>query len=76
VRVLVDLNRCQSYGRCVFAPLEVSRFHGEESLEYEHCPGHTQEREVERAALACPVGATAVEHTAETSAAEPAGGAR
>jgi ferredoxin len=55
VRVIVDLNRCQSYGQCVFAAPEVFRFRGEESLEYDHVPGAGSDAAVRRAALACPV---------------------
>jgi len=55
MRVLVDLNRCQSYGQCVYAAPEVFRFRGEESLEYDHVPDAEFDRTVERAALACPV---------------------
>ncbi|GHF70123.1 ferredoxin [Amycolatopsis bartoniae] len=57
MKVLVDLNRCQSYGQCVFAAPGVFRFRGEESLEYDHVPDETAAPEVRRAALACPVGA-------------------
>lgn len=57
MKVLVDLNRCQSYGQCVFAAPGVFRFRGEESLEYDHVPAAAAGREVRRAALACPVGA-------------------
>lgn len=57
MKVLVDLNRCQSYGQCVFAAPGVFRFRGEESLEYDHVPDAAADREVRRAALACPVGA-------------------
>ncbi|HWO62167.1 MAG TPA: ferredoxin [Umezawaea sp.] len=55
MRVLVDLNRCQSYGQCVFAAPEVFRFRGAESLEYDHVPDEKLDREVRRATLACPV---------------------
>jgi ferredoxin len=55
MRVVVDLNRCQSYGQCVYAAPEVFRFHGAESLEYDHVPDAEFDRTVERAALACPV---------------------
>jgi ferredoxin len=55
VRIVVDLNRCQSYGQCVFAAPEVFRFRGEESLEYDHVPGVASDTAVRRAALACPV---------------------
>jgi ferredoxin len=55
MRVLVDLNRCQSYGQCVFAAPEVFRFRGPESLEYDHVPDAEFDRATQRAALACPV---------------------
>lgn len=55
LRLVVDLNRCQSYGQCVYAAPTVFRFHGEESLEYDYAPGDGVRREVERAAAACPV---------------------
>ncbi|MFG1642831.1 ferredoxin [Amycolatopsis sp. NPDC049252] len=60
MKVLVDLNRCQSYGQCVFAAPGVFRFRGEESLEYDHVPDVAAAREVRRAALACPVGAVTI----------------
>lgn len=55
LRLVVDLNRCQSYGQCVFAAPRVFRFHGEESLEYDYAPDESTRIEVERAAAACPV---------------------
>jgi ferredoxin len=66
VRVVVDLNRCQSYGQCVFAAPEVFRFRGEESLEYDHAPGAESEAAVWRAALACPMQAIIVGTSTET----------
>lgn len=55
MRVVVDLNRCQSYGQCVFAAPDVFRFRGAESLEYDHVPGAESDLAVRRAAMACPV---------------------
>ncbi|MGW2402999.1 ferredoxin [Streptomyces sp. NPDC001739] len=55
LRLVVDLNLCQSYGQCVYAAPTVFRFHGEESLEYDYAPDAGLRREVERAAAACPV---------------------
>ncbi|MBM4796408.1 ferredoxin [Streptomyces sioyaensis] len=55
LRLVVDLNRCQSYGQCVYAAPTVFRFHGEEVLEYDYAPDPGIRREVERAAAACPV---------------------
>ncbi|MDT8913217.1 ferredoxin [Amycolatopsis sp. PS_44_ISF1] len=73
MRVLVDLNRCQSYGQCVFAAPEVFRFRGAESLEYDHGPGADSDRAVRRAALACPVQAITLGRSPEAA---PAGGPR
>ncbi|MER7506051.1 ferredoxin [Nonomuraea pusilla] len=66
MRVLVDLNRCLSYGQCVFAAPSVFRFHGAESLEYDYAPGRALAEEVRHAAAACPVQAI-------TYAEEPSG---
>jgi ferredoxin len=60
MRVLVDLNRCQSYGQCVFAAPVVFRFHGEESLEYDYAPDDSLSEQVARAAAACPVQAITI----------------
>ena len=38
MRIVVDLNRCRSYGQYVFAAPKVFRFHGEQSLEYDYNP--------------------------------------
>jgi ferredoxin len=66
MRVVVDLNRCQSYGQCVYAAPAVFRFRGTESLEYDHVPDVESDRAVERAALACPVQAITVGRATET----------
>jgi len=55
MRIVVDLNRCQSYGQCVFAAPTVFRMYGEESLEYDYNPHGTVREKVIRAAAACPV---------------------
>lgn len=60
MRIVVDLNRCQSYGQCVFAAPSVFRFHGEESLEYNYAPDDAERGRVERAAAACPVQAITI----------------
>ena len=60
MRVVVDLNRCQSYGQCVYAAPDVFRFHGEESLEYNHVPDDESAAAVRRAAIACPVRAITI----------------
>ena len=53
--IVFDLNRCQSYGQCVFAAPTVFRLHGEESFEYDYEPDEALRVQVERAAAACPV---------------------
>jgi ferredoxin len=55
MRIVVDLNQCQSYGQCIFAAPSVFRWHGEESLEYDYAPDRDLSNEVARAAAACPV---------------------
>jgi len=55
MRILVDLNRCQSYEQCVFAAPTVFRMYGEESLEYDYDPDEALREHVIRAAAACAV---------------------
>ena len=61
VRIVVDLNRCQGYGQCVFLAPGVFELHGEEALMYDPGPEDTQRLPVVRAAAACPVQAIRVE---------------
>jgi ferredoxin len=60
MRIVVDLNRCQSYGQCVFAAPTVFGWHGEESLEYDYAPDEALRTQVLQAAAACPVQAIGV----------------
>jgi ferredoxin len=62
-RFIVDLNRCQSYGQCVFAAPTVFRLHGEQSLEYDYMPDDSLRVQVERAAPACQVQAISIGRT-------------
>lgn len=55
MRLLVDLNRCQSYGQCVFSAPEVFRMKRDESLEWDYQPAVDQEEKIVRAIHACPV---------------------
>ena len=71
MRIVVDLNRCQSYGQCVFAAPSVFEFRGEEALEYDCAPDDALRLDVERAAAACPVRAIHLE-AAPADEAEPA----
>ena len=65
MRIVVDLNRCQSYGQCVFAAPAVFRIYGEESLEYDYNPDDALREQVERAAAACPVQAIGIGRVGE-----------
>ena len=60
MKIVVDLNRCRSYGQCVFLAPQVFRFHGEQSLEYDYNPDDELRVQVERAAAACPVQAISI----------------
>jgi ferredoxin len=62
MRILVDLNRCQSYGQCVFAAPSVFELRGE-ALEYEYAPEDSLQGQVRRAAAACPVQAITIGHS-------------
>ena len=62
MKIVVDLNRCQSYGQCVFAAQKVFHFHGEQSLEYDYNPDDKFREQVERAVAACPVQAISIGH--------------
>jgi len=61
VRIVVDLNRCQGYGQCVFLAPSVFELHGEEALMYDPGPDETQRLPVWRAVAACPVQAIRIE---------------
>ncbi|MDH2393967.1 ferredoxin [Streptomyces sp. HNM0663] len=61
MRLMVDLNRCQGYGQCVFLAPEVFSLHGEEALLYDAAPDEGQIERVRRAAAACPVQAILLE---------------
>ena len=60
MKIVVDLNRCQSYGQCVFAAPKVFHFHGEQSLEYDYNPDDKFREQVEQAVAACPVQAISI----------------
>ena len=67
MKVVVDLNRCESYGQCVYAAPSVFWLHGEESLQYVCEPDDVLRAQVERAAAACPVQAISIDRSAEGS---------
>ena len=61
MRIVVDLNRCQGYGQCIFLAPGTFELLGEEALMYNPGPEDTQRLPVLRAAAACPVQAIQVE---------------
>lgn len=60
MRIVVDLNRCESYAQCVFSAPTVFWMKDGESLEYDYAPDDTLRVQVERAAAACPVQAISI----------------
>lgn len=70
MKIVVDLNKCQSYGQCIFAAPTVFRWHGEESLEFNYNPDDSLRQQVERAAAACPVQAIRIGRLHEPGAPE------
>jgi ferredoxin len=63
MRIVVDLNRCQGYGQCVFLAPGGFESLDEEVLTYDPGPDEAQRLPVLRAAAACPVQAIRVERT-------------
>ncbi len=61
MRIVVDLNRCQTYAQCCFLAPDVFQIRGEEILIYKPEPSEDQRLRVLRAQAACPVGAIAIE---------------
>jgi ferredoxin len=61
IRIVVDLNRCQSYAQCCFLAPRAFKLHGEEALWYDPAPDEAQSEPILRAAAACPVQAILVE---------------
>jgi ferredoxin len=48
VKVVVDLNRCQGYGQCVYAAPNIFQLKGVEILAYDPAPSDQWRDEVER----------------------------
>jgi ferredoxin len=65
MRIVVDLNRCQGYGQCVFLAPGGFELYDEEVLMYDPGPDESQRLPVLRAAAACPVQAIRVERTGQ-----------
>ncbi len=61
MKVLVDLNRCQGYGQCVFAAPEAFWMEGGEALYFDYAPDPASADKVVKAAQACPMHAITVD---------------
>jgi ferredoxin len=61
MKVVVDLNRCQGYGQCVYAAPNIFQLKGPEILAYDPAPPEQWRDEVEHAVHACPVRAIRAE---------------
>lgn len=61
MKVIVDMNKCQDHGQCVFAAPEVFRLNDEGHLEYESNPDDSLREAVEEAADVCPLQAITIQ---------------
>jgi len=61
VRVIVDLEKCEHYGQCVFAAPDVFQLDGEAQLNWEGNPDEAQRDNVLAAVDVCPMQAISVE---------------
>jgi ferredoxin len=61
MKVVVDMNKCQDHGQCVFAAPDVFRMDDEGHLAYVPDPDDALHDEVEEAADVCPLQAIRIE---------------
>ncbi|MFF9571525.1 ferredoxin [Streptomyces sp. NPDC014685] len=61
MQVVVDMNKCQDHGQCVFAAPDVFRFDDEGRLAHVADPDESLRAEVEEAADVCPLQAIRIE---------------
>ncbi|MFF8593918.1 ferredoxin [Streptomyces sp. NPDC015220] len=61
MKVVVDMNRCQDHGQCVFAAPDVFRFDDAGRLAHVPDPDDALRDEVEEAADLCPLQAIRIE---------------
>jgi ferredoxin len=61
MRIVVDLNRCQGYGQCVFMAPSVFELHGRGGPDVHPGPDDEQLIPIVRAVAACPVQAIRIE---------------
>jgi ferredoxin len=61
MKVVVDMNKCQDHGQCVFSAPDVFHFDEEGHLGYVREPDEALRAEVEDAADVCPLQAIRIE---------------
>ncbi|MHC5908423.1 ferredoxin [Streptomyces sp. S6] len=61
MKVVVDMNKCQDHGQCVFAAPDVFSFDDAGRLAYVSDPEDALREEVEEAADVCPLQAIRIE---------------
>ncbi|MFD1657152.1 ferredoxin [Streptomyces caeni] len=61
MKVVVDMNKCQDHGQCVFAAPDVFRFDGTGRLAYVGEPDDALRDALEEAADVCPLQAIRIE---------------
>ncbi|MGW2423803.1 ferredoxin [Streptomyces sp. NPDC001709] len=61
MQVVVDMNKCQDHGQCVFAAPDVFRLDADGRLAYVADPDDALRDEVEAAADVCPLQAIRIE---------------
>lgn len=61
MKVVVDMERCQDHGQCVFSAPEVFAINAAGRLEYEAAPDEALREAVEDAADVCPLQAITIE---------------
>lgn len=61
MKVIVDMDKCQDHGQCVFSAPEVFQLTEAGRLVYESAPDDALRDEVEEAADVCPLQAITVE---------------
>lgn len=61
VKIVVDMDKCQHYGQCVFEAPDVFRLNDDGKLEYEGSADESRRSDIESAADVCPMQAITVE---------------
>ena len=61
IKVIVDMNLCQSHGECVFAAPDVFELGDDDVLKWEEDVDDSKRAEVEEAVNVCPMMAISIE---------------